>query len=122
MADAAGCTLVLDAGPGLAAAARAARAPWILALPAGLVPGGAWMDDVAETVAAARPAAFTLRTSRGSGARLRAVALNAAASLAGRAHRDLGLVAPREALLAGGSPRVSRMASPLHDRRGPRGL
>jgi hypothetical protein len=121
VADASGCGLVTAGAPDLLAqGARAARSPWVLALAAGMVPGGLWMDDVADAVTAQRPSVFTLRSRGGPAQALRAAALNAAASLFGRAPRDLGLVAPREALMGATAPRVRRLPSPLHDRRGPR--
>jgi hypothetical protein len=85
-----------------------------------MVPGGLWMDDIADAVTAQQPSVFTLRSRGGPAQALRAAALNAAATLFGRAPRDLGLVAPREALMGAAAPRVRRLPSPLHDRRGPR--
>jgi hypothetical protein len=121
VADASGCGLVTAGAPDLLAqGARAARSPWVLAIEAGMVPGGLWMDDVADAVTTQQPSVFTLRPRRGPAQALRAAALNAAVSLFGRASRDLGLVAPREVLMGARPPRVRRLPSPLHDRRGPR--
>ena len=121
VADASGCGLVTAGAPDLLAqGARAARSPWVLALEAGMVPGGLWMDDIADAVTAQQPSVFTLRSRGGPAQALRAAALNAAATLFGRAPRDLGLVAPREALMGPTAPRVRRLPSTLHDRRGPR--
>lgn len=121
VADASGCGLVTGEEPGLLEqGARAARSPWVLAIEAGMVPGGLWMDDVADAVATQQPSVFTLRSRGGPGRALRAAVLNAAVSLFGRAPRELGLVAPREALIGLTRTRVRRLPSPLHDRRGPR--
>lgn len=121
VADASGCGLVTaPAQDLLAQGARSARSPWVLAIEAGMVPGGLWMDDVADAVAMQQPSVFTLQARGGAAAKLRAFALNAAASLLGRPAVDLGLIAPREALMSAARPRVRRLASPLHDRRGPR--
>lgn len=117
VADGSGCGLVTaPAGELLARGAAAARAPWVFILDAGMVPGGLWMDDLADAVALDHPSAFTLRPRPGVAPALRAAALNLGATLLGRAHPDLGLVVPRDA--AGAAQRVRRLPSPLHDRRG----
>ena len=117
IADASGCGLLTAPDADLLArGAAAARAPWLLILAAGMVPGGLWMDDVADAVALEQPSAFTLRPRAGLAPSLRAAALNLGATLLGKAHADLGLVIPREA--AGATQRVRRLSSPLHDRRG----
>ena len=81
---------------------------------------GTRMDDVADAVAMQQPSVFTLQARGGAAAKLRAFVLTMAASNLGRPAMDLGLIAPRETLMSAARPRVRRLASPLHDRRGPR--
>ncbi|MHB2166963.1 hypothetical protein [Alsobacter sp. R-9] len=119
VADASGCMVVAEGQGNLRSGAAAARAPWLMVLEAGLVPGGPWIEDIADAVRDREVAVFTLRARRGPGPALRAAALNVMAGVVGIAHPDLGLVLPRECIEAGERlPRVRRLGSVLHDRRG----
>lgn len=117
VADASGCSLVTAPGDDLLVrGAAAARAPWLFVLAAGMVPGGLWIDDLADAVAMEQPSVFTLHPRPGLGQAVRAAGLNFRARWLGQAHPDLGLVLPRDAVAR--PPRVKRLPSPLHDRRG----
>jgi hypothetical protein len=121
VADGAGCGRVVAAGSRvqlISAALGELRSNWVLVLEAGMVPGGAWAEEAEDFVRgrSERAAVFTLVAPPGRG-RARALAVNMAASLAGRAHPAQGLLAPRKMLESGATGRVVRLASPMLDRR-----
>ena len=102
-------------------AARRVKGPWLLLVEPGMAPGGDWMAEAADFIdeagrETALAAVFTLAARHGAGPRTRAFVRNAAASLMGRAHALQGLIAHRDGL-ASGRLRISRLASPIHDRR-----
>jgi hypothetical protein len=124
LADAAGCGIVTQPGDRSAlvrAAVRRVKGPWLLLLEPGLAPGGDWMADAADFIDEAGrdvtlAAVFTLASRGGAGPRARAFLRNAATSLFGRTDPLQGLVAHREGWEAG-RLRISRLPSPIHDRR-----
>jgi hypothetical protein len=124
IADAAGCGIV--SGPGGRAelvnrAAERVKGPYVLVLEPGLAPGGDWMAEILDFLEdigtqGGRAAVFTLAGRGGIGPQSRLLALNLAASFLGRAHPSQGLVAHRDDLLSGRYT-VTRLSSPIHDRR-----
>lgn len=128
LADASGCGIVTQQGDRqdvVLHAARLVKGPWLLLLEPGLAPGGDWMAEAADFVDEAgrdvsQAAVFTLMARPGSGARTTGVLRNLATSVFGRAHPLQGLIAHRDGLAAG-RLRISRLASPMHDRRHRRG-
>lgn len=124
IADSGGCFLLPVDGD-RAALVRAglaqARSGVGMVLEPGLVPGGDWISEVADFFegpeSADRVAVFRLAARAGLGAALRAGVVNLAAGF-GRADARLGRVG-RIALLRDGAP-ISRLASPVYDRRGRR--
>jgi glycosyltransferase involved in cell wall biosynthesis len=114
VADYAGCVVLVSAAPlgaRLAAAAAAARSPWLMFLRAGAVLDAAWLDETANHIERARSSAnaeansaagpgsaAVFRKTAGGGA---ASSLRGAISLLGfgswgRAHPDQGLLIPTQ--------------------------
>ena len=127
VADAAGCTLILEATgrEGLVRrGAAAVKGPWALVVEPGLVPGGDWIAEVRDFIEDADPmgrqaAIFSLNLRGGLALRLQARLRNLTADLLGRAHPLQGLVAPVAALVSpGGGLRLTRLSAPVYDRRG----
>jgi len=124
IADSGGCVLLEASGDraelvriGLARA----RSTVGMVLEPGLVPAGDWIAETADFLegpeAERRVAVFSLALRGGLAASLRAGLVNAAASI-GRLDPRLGRIG-RVALLGGKAP-VTRLSSPVLDRRGRR--
>ncbi len=125
IADSGGCVLLEGSGDRSALVriglARA-RSTVAMVLEPGLVPTGDWIAETADFLegpdAEHRVAVFSLAARGGFGASLRAGLVNAAAAM-GRADPRLGRIG-RVALLGGEAAPVSRLSSPILDRRGRR--
>ena len=124
IADSGGCVLIEASGDrselvriGLARA----RSKVGMVLEPGLVPAGDWIAETADFLegpeAERRVAVFSLSVRGGLAASLNAALVNVAASI-GRVDPRLGRVG-RIALLVGDAP-ISRLSSPILDRRGRR--
>jgi hypothetical protein len=126
VADAAGCGVAVRPGETklVARVAASLKGPWVLVLVPGFVPGGDWMAEASDFLENADPArreaaVFSLSSRGGAATRLRSAAMNLRASLLGVAHPHLGLLATRDALAAeAGRLAITRLSSPIHDRRG----
>jgi hypothetical protein len=124
VADAAGCGLLAVSGDRpstVASGARQVKGPWVLVLEPGLVPGGDWMAETEAFLEEAEPgdaAAYSLAPRGPLARQLRAHALNWRCQIMGQAHPLQGLIAARDILAQGRPVRVTRLASPVHDRRG----
>jgi hypothetical protein len=124
IADSGGCVLLRARGDRAAlvlAGLAQARSAAGMVLEPGLVPGGDWIAEVADFFdgpdSETRTAVFRLAARAGAGAAFRASLVNMAAAF-GRPDPRLGMMG-RISLLRDGAP-ISRLASPIHDRRGRR--